>query len=91
MKGDKMEEEVDQLIKVSQSLEVVNFTVSTSGDIFLILSFNNQFANKKYPPHFSVEVNLEKTNESLTVMEENLLGRNAALTATEEELNKVNI
>ena len=34
MKGDKMEEEVDELIKVSQSLEVVNFTVSTSGDIF---------------------------------------------------------
>ena len=41
--------------------------------------------------HSSVQVNLEKTNVSLGLMEENLLGRDAALTATEEQLNKVEI
>ena len=41
--------------------------------------------------HSSVQVNLEKTNESLGLMEENLLGRDAALTANEEQLNKVEI
>ena len=35
------------------------------------------------------QVNLEKTNKSLSLMEENLQGRDAALTATEDELNKV--
>ena len=41
--------------------------------------------------HSSVQVNLEKTNESLGLMEENLLGRDTALSATEEQLNKVTI
>ena len=39
----------------------------------------------------TVQVNLEKTNESLSLMEENLLGRDAALSATEEQLNKVKL
>ena len=37
------------------------------------------------------QVNLEKTSESLSLMEENLLDRDATLTATEEKLNKVKI
>ena len=49
---------------------------------------NSKYQN--YSLHFAVQINLDKTNESLTLMEENLLGRDAALTATEEELNKVN-
>ena len=46
-----------------------------------------EFGEIKLP---TTQINLDKTNESLTLMEENLLGRDAALVATEEELKKVN-
>ena len=54
MKGDKMEEEVEELIRVSQSLEVVN------QQLFSICGCNYQTETAT----LYVKMNLEKTNGS---------------------------
>ena len=56
MKGDKMEEEVEELIRVSQSLEVVN------QQLFSICGWIYQIETAT----LYLQVNLEKTNGSIS-------------------------